>query len=262
MITMRKGATGQSVRELQTMLGIVVDGVFGPDTYNAVVYYQMAHNLVADGIVGEQTWHMLTSHSVPIVYKPLSVHITPCRNRPIRYIAIHYTAGSNSRPGRALSVFDTFSSRPASADYCVDDRDIVRFNPDIRNNYCWAVGDVKSNNNGGTLYGVATNVNTISIEVCSSCSPADRTHVSVPNHPGWRFSAASLQNAVLLTRYLMYMYNIPLDHVVRHYDISGKVCPGVIGWNEEPIYHYVGNQLIRSGQCSNSDRWIEFLSRL
>ena len=30
----------------------------------------------------------------------------------------------------------------------------------------------------------------------------------------------------------MKKFNIPLDRVVRHYDITGKLCPGVIGWND------------------------------
>ena len=36
-----------------------------------------------------------------------------------------------------------------------------------------------------------------------------------------------------LTRYLMAEYGIDADHVVRHYDVSGKLCPGIIGWNKE-----------------------------
>ena len=28
-------------------------------------------------------------------------------------------------------------------------------------------------------------------------------------------------------------YDIEPDHVIRHYDINGKLCPGIIGWNED-----------------------------
>ena len=31
----------------------------------------------------------------------------------------------------------------------------------------------------------------------------------------------------------MQTYNIPADRVIRHYDVSGKLCPGIIGWNED-----------------------------
>jgi N-acetylmuramoyl-L-alanine amidase CwlA len=29
----------------------------------------------------------------------------------------------------------------------------------------------------------------------------------------------------------MAQYNIDINHVVRHYDVTGKLCPGIIGWN-------------------------------
>ena len=31
--------------------------------------------------------------------------------------------------------------------------------------------------------------------------------------------------------HVMKRYGIPIENVVRHYDISGKYCPGIIGWN-------------------------------
>jgi len=51
--------SGDVVRRLQTLLSIDVDGVFGQDTYRAVVEFQKRNNLVADGIVGKITWEAL-----------------------------------------------------------------------------------------------------------------------------------------------------------------------------------------------------------
>ena len=31
----------------------------------------------------------------------------------------------------------------------------------------------------------------------------------------------------------MKQYHIDADHVIRHYEVNGKQCPGVIGWNTE-----------------------------
>lgn len=50
---------GQDVRVLQTMIGAVPDGIFGPATRAAVVAWQGARGLVADGIVGPKTWAKL-----------------------------------------------------------------------------------------------------------------------------------------------------------------------------------------------------------
>lgn len=56
---LRKGDRGNSVRELQTKLGITADGDFGPATDRAVRAFQAKHGLVADGLVGPATWAAL-----------------------------------------------------------------------------------------------------------------------------------------------------------------------------------------------------------
>ncbi len=62
--TLRKGAEGDAVKRLQTLLvkqGIVVavDGDFGDGTFAAVKRFQARALLVSDGIVGPQTWKAL-----------------------------------------------------------------------------------------------------------------------------------------------------------------------------------------------------------
>lgn len=66
MKTLRKGDRGNEVKELQTALNgagckLTVDGVFGSETYNAVVSFQAARNLTIDGIVGAETWKALNT---------------------------------------------------------------------------------------------------------------------------------------------------------------------------------------------------------
>jgi peptidoglycan hydrolase-like protein with peptidoglycan-binding domain len=63
--TIGRGATGDVVRRLQRALRrtpdleIKVDGVFGPQLETAVKSFQEGAGLVADGIVGPQTWNAL-----------------------------------------------------------------------------------------------------------------------------------------------------------------------------------------------------------
>jgi hypothetical protein len=57
--TLRRGARGSPVRQLQAKLGITVDGSFGPGTEAAVRQFQRDKGLVPDGIVGPYTWKLI-----------------------------------------------------------------------------------------------------------------------------------------------------------------------------------------------------------
>lgn len=278
MNTLKLGSKGDEVVLLQKKLGIEADGVFGKNTEKAVIAFQKAHADVcgkADGVVGTKTWNALgvgTTASTSstsstnskcvdpsVVYAPLKSCITKSPNRTIKYIAIHYTAGASSAPGRAASMKNSWEkTKRASADFGVDDKNMVQFNPDLKNYNCWSVGDAKKTaGGGGQLYGKATNKNTISIEICSNLKKG--YNASKVNHEGWYYTEEALNNAVKLTKILMKKFNIDLDHVVRHYDISGKICPGIVGWNNYELYDKDGK---KTGKKNNSSEWQKFKDRL
>ena len=252
----KRGSQGDVVRQIQKALHLYPDGIFGPLIEERVKQFQKENGLVVDGIVGEKTLAKL--YGVTIKKASISVHITPSKNRPIKYIAIHYTAGSTSRRGAAASTRNVFLSRKASADFVVDDAEIVQINPDLRNYYCWSVGDPKNTTSGGgQLYGKATNKNTLSVEICSNIEKGYSTKYA--NHEGWYYTDASLDNALRLVRYLMACYGIPKENVVRHYDISGKICPGIVGWNNARIYDNNGKP---TSEVNNSEEWKKFFKNI
>lgn len=169
-------------------------------------------------------------------------------NRPIKYIVVHYTAGSTSKAGSALNTAVMFSNPSvyASADYIVDDETIVQFNPDVRNRFCWHCGDNKNMfSMGGKYYGKCTNANSIGIELCSTNSNWQASDFA--NSKKWSFTDKVVTNAAELVKYLMQTYNIPIENVIRHYDVTGKFCPGIIGWNED---------------SGNAKKWEQFKARL
>ena len=149
-----------------------------------------------------------------------------------KYLVYHYTAGVTSKKGSARATASWFANPKAggTADFIVDDEEIVQYNPDPEKYSCWAVGGSAYGNKGGKLHGVATNHNCISIEICSTNKTG---RVTNPNDDNWYFTDAALANAAKLGRYLMEVYGIPASRVIRHYDVTGKLCPGIKGWNLE-----------------------------
>ena len=131
----------------------------------------------------------------------------------IQYIVIHYTG---NRGDTAKNNADYFygGDRQASAHYFVDDNSIWQ----VVEDFCgaWHVGD------GGGKYGI-TNRNSIGIEQCCMSNG--------------EISEKTENNCIELVKYLMKKYNIDINHVVRHYDASRKICPNWSAnnwarWNE------------------------------
>jgi peptidoglycan hydrolase-like protein with peptidoglycan-binding domain len=63
--TLRRGSTGDAVREVQRVVKVAVDGVFGQRTEAAVKSFQGSRGLVPDGIVGPKTWAALLAKPKP-----------------------------------------------------------------------------------------------------------------------------------------------------------------------------------------------------
>lgn len=130
----------------------------------------------------------------------------------IKYIVIHYTANDGDRAANNANYFQS-PDRHASAHYFVDDNYVYQSVPD--NYTAWSVGGSKyPNTKGGKYYGKCTNSNSISIELCDT------------NRNGtYECTPSTKENALELTLSLMNKYNIDKDHVIRHYDVTGKLCP-------------------------------------
>lgn len=169
-------------------------------------------------------------------------------NRPIRWIFIHYTAGVSSSKGTAKNIARMFAkpSTQASADFIVDDKTIVQYNPDIANRYTWAVGGTKyttmTTSVGGKYYNESSNSNSISIELCSR---KKSTKTLYATDKDWYFTDEVVDNALELTRYLMSKYHIDADHVIMHHHRTGKICPNPWCVNEARLKKYYNfiNQL-------------------
>ena len=167
-----------------------------------------------------------------IVEKTSAHNTTAKAGRSIDYLVVHYTAGTTSKAGTAANVAAYFAStdNQASADFIVDDGTVVQYNPDLTNRYCWHCGGGRQSTKGGGLYGACKNANSIGVELCSTNSSGK---VTAANDSRWSFSQAVLERGRQLLRELMERYGIDAEHVIRHYDVTGKLCPGIVGWNAD-----------------------------
>lgn len=160
-----------------------------------------------------------------------SVKVIPCHpknrggTRPasaIRYLVFHYTANDGDWAVNNVRYYQNNVVK-ASAHYFVDDRSIYQSVEDL--GIAWAVGGKKWNDcgktGGGSLFLMANNYNTISIELCDT-----RRDGNV------MATEATLERAEELGRALMEKYDIPVERVIRHFDVNGKHCPAYFMDNE------------------------------
>lgn len=179
-----------------------------------------------------------------IIKKTSTTHTGYLKNRSIQYIVLHYTAGTSSAKGVARNIAAMFANpnnRPASADFIVDDGEIVQYNPNIKDRYTYAVGgkpySVRYTPLACTFYGKCKNHNSISIEMCST--KVNKKSLQATD-TDWSLSASVVDRAVELTKYLMKTYNIPANRVIMHHHVTGKLCPQpwcinprrLDGWNK------------------------------
>lgn len=121
-----------------------------------------------------------------------------------KFIVIHYVGATGGAEANCKYFENVY--RGASSNYfvghqgevwqCVEDADVA-----------WHCG-AKS-----YKHSTCRNTNSIGIEMCCR------------NNGKWYFEDATVNSTVELVKELMSKYNIPVENVIRHYDVSGKTCP-------------------------------------
>lgn len=137
--------------------------------------------------------------------------------RRIQYLVIHYVGATGS--AKANCRFYASQYVGASAHYFIDfDGSIWQSVED--KNIAWHCGALKY------IHPECRNANSIGIELC-----VRNKGLKTSTSKDWYFEDATVESAVELTKELMKKYQIPLDHVIRHYDVTGKICPNPYVYN-------------------------------
>lgn len=146
-------------------------------------------------------------------------HYNGRNGQGIQYIVIHYVG--------ALGGAEANCTYYASGDVGASAHYYVGFSGEVWQsvedcNGAWSVGGSRQGSGGGAFYGKANNYNTLNIEMCVR----KRSTASMnANDQDWYYEDATVKATTELTKMLMQKYGIPLDRVIRHYDVNGKICP-------------------------------------
>jgi len=138
----------------------------------------------------------------------------------IKYIVIHYVGALGDAKANAEYYGSTYVG--ASADFFVGHGGDIWQANDYYNYYSWHCGGGLQGTGGHKFFGICTNQNSIGIELCVR---KRSTKTMNATDRDWYFEDATVASAALLVRQLMQELDIDIHHVIRHYDVNGKICP-------------------------------------
>ena len=127
----------------------------------------------------------------------------PGRADAVRYIVLHYTGNRGDTAKNNADYFARAVTK-TSAHYFVDEKEVWQSVKDTDTAYHCGRSD------GKYRHPKCRNANSIGVEMCDSVG-------GVKN--------AVRANTVTLVKALMKKYSVPVENVVRHYDVTGKSCP-------------------------------------
>ena len=139
-------------------------------------------------------------------------HYNINQKRKIEYIIVHYQGGLSS--ARGVANYFCSTDKDVSSHYIIDEKNLIQC-VSVENVawHCYT-GDVKNpicrNSNSIGVDIIATKINK------NSCSASDND---------WYLTDECWERGAKLIAELCLRHKIPLDNVVRHYDVTGKLCP-------------------------------------
>ena len=137
------------------------------------------------------------------------------RTQPVRYIVMHYTANNGDTARNNCDYYHRVGGLQASAHYFCDEYGAMQ--SVLECDTAWHCGA------RAYWHPECRNGNSIGIEMCSR-KRADGSYYIKPE---------TVANAATLAKGIMQRYGIDTEHVLRHYDVTGKICPKYYVENED-----------------------------
>ncbi|MGC6177014.1 N-acetylmuramoyl-L-alanine amidase [Lacrimispora sp. 38-1] len=161
----------------------------------------------------------------------------------IKYLVIHYVGALGGAEANCKYYASQYVG--ASAHYYVGFSGEIWQSVEDKN-IAWHCGAKKY------VHPECRNANSIGIELCvrNKGSLADTSR-------DWYFEDATVQAAIELTKELMAKYNIPADHVIRHYDVTGKICPNPYVYNHTDHTWEAFKAAFMGTEVKKSSGWVQ-----
>lgn len=154
--------------------------------------------------------------------KPISYDSTKNRNKKnIKYIIIHNTGNKGDTAINNANYYKNVNTRKAGAHFFIDQQGNVIKSIDLGRT-AWSVGGSKysdcAKTGGGKMYGIITNANSVSIELCDIVDkePSDAMVKAICKTI--KYIRKSCPNA---------------NTLYRHFDVNGKHCPVIYMNNDK-----------------------------
>jgi len=140
MKTLKLHSQGQEVKKLQMLLNIIPDGIFGPQTLQAVLFFQKSQRIKEDGIVGPKTWSLIydgweiiqsTDDESTELYTPRYLPNQAYHNKPTekKWIFLHHTAGWQN-PYHVIDAWGEQHNHKIATEYGIGGQSIHNDNSD------------------------------------------------------------------------------------------------------------------------------------
>ena len=157
------------------------------------------------------------------------------RTQPIEYIVVHYTANSGDTAQNNLDYFAR-TKTGTSAHYFVDENEVCQSVQDT--DVAWHCGSKNPR------HPYCRNANSIGVEMCDSVG-------SVPE--------AVRDRTAAFVRQKMKEYGLDVNHVLRHYDVTGKRCPAP--WVDNPVDWMEFKKMLEEGDDMSYEQFEQYMNR-
>lgn len=157
------------------------------------------------------------------------------RTQPIEYIVVHYTANKGDTAQNNLDYFAR-TKTGTSAHYFVDENEVCQSVQDT--DVAWHCGSKNPR------HPYCRNANSIGIEMCNSVG-------GVPE--------AIRDRTAAFVRQKMKEYGLDVNHVLRHYDVTGKRCPAP--WVDNPAEWMEFKKMLEEGDDMSYEQFEQYMNR-